>query len=150
MSCFILLFMWWVKNPGQEILIASVSTLVKDKAHTVDTARPYHYHISDGKNSYWLCKSCLLCSLWLGQVNCLASAQWSVWLSCSPVKDTVVTNDRWGKDAICKHGSFWNCQDKFKPGNEIKMQLFYCRFLIITIKSRYSYLLINKESTEFM
>ena len=37
-------------------------------------------------------------------------------LVCSPVKDTVVTNDRWGSDAICKHGSFWNCQDKYKPG----------------------------------
>ncbi|KAL8586050.1 hypothetical protein ACOMHN_023693 [Nucella lapillus] len=34
----------------------------------------------------------------------------------SPVKDTVVTNDRWGKNVRCKHGGFWNCHDKFVPG----------------------------------
>ncbi|XP_067862586.1 tissue alpha-L-fucosidase-like [Heptranchias perlo] len=33
----------------------------------------------------------------------------------SPVKDTVVTNDRWGAGCSCKHGGFYNCQDKFSP-----------------------------------
>ena len=38
-------------------------------------------------------------------------------IHCSPVKDTVVVNDRWGSDARCKHGSYWTCQDEYKPGD---------------------------------
>lgn len=34
----------------------------------------------------------------------------------SPVKDTVVVNDRWGKNIRCQHGGFWNCDDKYTPG----------------------------------
>ncbi|XP_043573744.1 tissue alpha-L-fucosidase-like [Chiloscyllium plagiosum] len=33
----------------------------------------------------------------------------------SPVKDTVVTNDRWGAGCSCKHGGFFNCADKYSP-----------------------------------
>ena len=32
------------------------------------------------------------------------------------MKDTVVTNDRWGGDVMCKHGDFWTCTDRFNPG----------------------------------
>jgi alpha-L-fucosidase len=32
------------------------------------------------------------------------------------VKENVVVNDRWGKDAMCKHGGFFTCQDRFNPG----------------------------------
>ena len=35
----------------------------------------------------------------------------------SPVKETVVTNDRWGNnDILCKHGDFYTCDDKYNPG----------------------------------
>uniref|UniRef100_A0A671QWM1 Tissue alpha-L-fucosidase n=1 Tax=Sinocyclocheilus anshuiensis TaxID=1608454 RepID=A0A671QWM1_9TELE len=34
----------------------------------------------------------------------------------SPVKDVVVTNDRWGLGCYCKHGGYYNCADKFTPG----------------------------------
>ncbi|KAJ8925099.1 hypothetical protein NQ315_001280 [Exocentrus adspersus] len=34
----------------------------------------------------------------------------------SPVKDTVVVNDRWGKDIPCKHGGFFTCTDRYNPG----------------------------------
>ncbi|OWF52744.1 Alpha-L-fucosidase [Mizuhopecten yessoensis] len=34
----------------------------------------------------------------------------------SPVKDSVVVNDRWGKNIRCKHGGFLNCDDRFNPG----------------------------------
>nr|XP_033812700.1 tissue alpha-L-fucosidase isoform X1 [Geotrypetes seraphini] len=34
----------------------------------------------------------------------------------SPVKDTVVVNDRWCKDCSCHHGGYFNCADKFQPG----------------------------------
>lgn len=41
----------------------------------------------------------------------------------SPVKDTVVVNDRWGKNIRCHHGSFFNCDDKFNPGNILVLYL---------------------------
>ncbi|XP_044728938.1 putative alpha-L-fucosidase [Chrysoperla carnea] len=34
----------------------------------------------------------------------------------SPVKDTVVVNDRWSISARCKHGDFITCVDNYKPG----------------------------------
>lgn len=37
----------------------------------------------------------------------------------SPVKDTVITNDRWGIGVECHHGDFITCQDGYMPG-EVK------------------------------
>ncbi|XP_013776105.1 alpha-L-fucosidase-like isoform X1 [Limulus polyphemus] len=34
----------------------------------------------------------------------------------SPVKNTVVVNDRWGSGIACHHGGFFTCQDKYNPG----------------------------------
>jgi alpha-L-fucosidase len=36
--------------------------------------------------------------------------------SFSPVRDTVVTNDRWGAGSICKHGGYYTCADRYNPG----------------------------------
>ncbi|XP_076453793.1 alpha-L-fucosidase-like [Babylonia areolata] len=33
----------------------------------------------------------------------------------SPVKDSVVVNDRWGDNCICRHGGFFTCNDRFNP-----------------------------------
>ncbi|XP_062996400.1 tissue alpha-L-fucosidase isoform X2 [Elgaria multicarinata webbii] len=45
------------------------------------------------------------------------STSFLAWLyNDSPVKDTVVVNDRWGINCSCHHGGFYNCQDKYKPG----------------------------------
>ncbi|ESO99506.1 hypothetical protein LOTGIDRAFT_158597 [Lottia gigantea] len=45
------------------------------------------------------------------------SKQFIAWLyNDSPVKDTVVTNDRWGKDSTCHHGGYLTCQDRYQPG----------------------------------
>lgn len=39
------------------------------------------------------------------------------WLyNSSPVRETVVTNDRWGLGTNCKHGDFYTCSDRFNPG----------------------------------
>ena len=34
----------------------------------------------------------------------------------SPVKDTVVTNDRWGAGTTCRHGGYFTCHDRYNPG----------------------------------
>lgn len=34
----------------------------------------------------------------------------------SPVSETVVTNDRWGSETLCKHGDFYTCSDRYNPG----------------------------------
>jgi len=45
------------------------------------------------------------------------SKEFLAWLyNSSPVKDKVVTNDRWGKGLGCKHGGFFSCQDGYNPG----------------------------------
>ncbi|KAK7090735.1 alpha-L-fucosidase-like [Littorina saxatilis] len=44
------------------------------------------------------------------------SKQFIAWLyNDSPVKDTVVTNDRWGTNCGCKHGGFLTCGDRYNP-----------------------------------
>lgn len=45
------------------------------------------------------------------------SKEFLAWLyNESGVKDTVVTNDRWGQGITCKHGDFYTCSDRYNPG----------------------------------
>ncbi|XP_071493309.1 alpha-L-fucosidase-like [Diadema antillarum] len=45
------------------------------------------------------------------------STEFLAWLyNSSPVKDKVVTNDRWGAGISCHHGGFYTCGDRFSPG----------------------------------
>ncbi|KAG7211448.1 hypothetical protein KM043_010732 [Ampulex compressa] len=45
------------------------------------------------------------------------SKEFLAWLyNESPVRDTVVSNDRWGKNIACHHGGFYTCADRFNPG----------------------------------
>jgi len=45
------------------------------------------------------------------------STEFLAWLyNDSPVKDTVVTNDRWGIGTSCKHGGYYSCEDRYNPG----------------------------------
>ncbi|XP_052282984.1 alpha-L-fucosidase-like isoform X1 [Dreissena polymorpha] len=45
------------------------------------------------------------------------SSNFVAWLyNDSPVKDSVVTNDRWGQGVGCKHGGFLTCSDRYNPG----------------------------------
>lgn len=45
------------------------------------------------------------------------STQFVAWLfNESPVKETVVVNDRWGVGDLCHHGSFYTCDDRYNPG----------------------------------
>ncbi|XP_010167382.2 tissue alpha-L-fucosidase, partial [Antrostomus carolinensis] len=45
------------------------------------------------------------------------STSFLAWLyNDSPIKDTVVVNDRWCNNCSCHHGGYYNCADKYKPG----------------------------------
>ncbi|KAF2884222.1 hypothetical protein ILUMI_21957 [Ignelater luminosus] len=80
----------------------AVNKVLPELIHIVNT---YHPEIvwSDGEaeapDTYW------------------KSTEFLAWLyNESPVKDTVAVNDRWGEGTSCKHGGFYNCMDRFLPG----------------------------------
>ncbi|VDI33822.1 alpha-L-fucosidase [Mytilus galloprovincialis] len=44
------------------------------------------------------------------------SKEFIAWLyNDSPVRDTVVTNDRWGRGDMCHHGGYLTCSDRYNP-----------------------------------
>ncbi|CAG5122115.1 unnamed protein product, partial [Candidula unifasciata] len=54
---------------------------------------------------------------WVANDTYWKSKEFLAWLyTDSPVKDTVVVNDRWGKNCSCHHGDVYTCGDKFNPG----------------------------------
>lgn len=57
---------------------------------------------------------------WEARDNYWKSQEFLAWLyNDSPVKDTVVVNDRWGIDIPCHHGDFYTCTDRYNPGGII-------------------------------
>lgn len=45
------------------------------------------------------------------------SQQFLAWLyNESPVRESVVVNDRWGKNTSCLHGDVYSCSDHYNPG----------------------------------
>ncbi|CAG2065531.1 unnamed protein product, partial [Timema podura] len=55
---------------------------------------------------------------WTASSDYFRSKEFLAWLyNESPVKDTVAVNDRWGNDAKCQHGGYFNCDDRLNPGN---------------------------------
>lgn len=54
---------------------------------------------------------------WEASSNYFNTTKFMAWLyNESPVKNTVVINDRWGNDARCRHGGFMTCDDRYNPG----------------------------------
>jgi alpha-L-fucosidase len=44
----------------------------------------------------------------------------------SPVKDTIVVNDRWGIGDLCHHGDFYTCADNYNPGTLVQHKWENC------------------------
>ncbi|XP_046582111.1 alpha-L-fucosidase-like [Haliotis rubra] len=54
---------------------------------------------------------------WEATDNYWGSREFLAWLyNDSPVKEIVVTNDRWGDGDHCEHGGFLTCHDRYNPG----------------------------------
>ncbi|XP_077293287.1 alpha-L-fucosidase [Arctopsyche grandis] len=54
---------------------------------------------------------------WEAEYDYFKSTEFLAWLyNESPVKDTIVANDRWGRDIPCNHGGFYTCTDRYNPG----------------------------------
>merc|ERR1719370_158605 len=55
---------------------------------------------------------------WEATPEYFGSKDFLAWLyNDSPSKDTIVTNDRWGKGTHLKHGGYYSGPDKFNPGH---------------------------------
>ncbi|KAH3819041.1 plasma alpha-L-fucosidase-like [Dreissena polymorpha] len=58
---------------------------------------------------------------WEGTDEYWKAKEFIAWLyNDSPVKDTVVINDRWGYGIGCVHGGFYTCGDRYNPGHLIE------------------------------
>jgi alpha-L-fucosidase len=102
------LFEWF--NPGYlqdkaNNFTTSYFVDTKTMPELYDLVRKYHPELiwSDGEweapSSYW------------------KSTEFLAWYAThSAVANTAVWNDRWGADALCKHGGYLTCSDRYQPG----------------------------------
>ncbi len=52
----------------------------------------------------------------------------------SPVKDSVVVNDRWCGNCACKHGGYYTCRDRYNPGSPVSKNDLFCHDSLFNIK----------------
>lgn len=69
---------------------------------------------------------------WEASDNYWQSKEFLSWLyNESPVKNTVVVNDRWGRGIPCHHGDFFTCKDRYNPGKNFELVCKYKTIMII-------------------
>jgi alpha-L-fucosidase len=85
------------------------------------------------------------------------STEFLAWLyNDSPVKDSVVVNDRWGSGCACHHGGYYTCQDRYNPGHllphkwENAMTIQRSSWGLIRNTNISGYLTINEILTELI
>ncbi|XP_078346303.1 uncharacterized protein LOC144631685 [Oculina patagonica] len=60
---------------------------------------------------------------WEANATYWKSEEFLTWLfNESPIKDTVVVNDRWGRGCRCNHGGVYTGHDRYNPGKLQKMK----------------------------
>ncbi|GAB6019028.1 hypothetical protein CHUAL_000657 [Chamberlinius hualienensis] len=64
---------------------------------------------------------------WEAPADYWKSKEFLSWLyNESPVKESVVVNDRWGLLTACHHGGFYTCNDRYNPGKLIEHKWENC------------------------
>ena len=66
-----------------------------------------------------------------------------LFLCLSPVRETVVTNDRWGSGIACHHGGYYTCSDRYNPGSLL-------RFLYTFLEHSMLYSKIDGKATDVL
>lgn len=63
---------------------------------------------------------------WEGTDEYWTSKEFIAWLyNDSPVKHTVVVNDRWGEGDVGKHGDYYTFSDRYNPGIQYSHSMHY-------------------------
>ena len=68
------------------------------------------------------------------KASCSYSICWYKHFLSSPVKDTVVVNDRWGAGDMCHHGGVFTCADRYNPGKDILCQIVIMKLFTRCLK----------------
>lgn len=67
---------------------------------------------------------------WTANSSYWKSREFLAWLyNDSPVRNTIVTNDRWGSDCLCRHGGYYTCQDHYQPSHLVQHKWENCMTL---------------------
>ena len=107
------------------------------------------------KWEFWTikCNFGVQCRWLAGKCFCIADADLYYCLYFSPVRDTVVVNDRWGAGIMGKHGGFLTYSDHYDPGGHIStilclLHVFFTKIVKTSILSFWD--IITRDEWNFL